>query len=188
MKKIGITGSLASGKTTASKILSSSKGPLFNADVVVKNLYKKNSFRKIISKRFNIKNTLNIKRSLKNKIKEDETNIQKLEKIVHPLVRKEMYKFIRKNKKKKFIFLEIPLLIESKLMNYFDIIFFIKARKSIRLRRFLSKGGKREIFSILNKKQLTDTVKIKYSDYVVVNEKKFKVLKEKLLNIFKKYE
>ena len=111
MKKIGITGSLASGKTTASKILSSSKGPLFNADVVVKNLYKKNSFRKIISKRFNIKNTLNIKRSLKNKIKEDETNIQKLEKIVHPLVRKEMYKFIRKNKKKKFIFLEITLLI-----------------------------------------------------------------------------
>ena len=188
MKKIGITGSLASGKTTASKILSSSKGPLFNADVVVKNLYKKNSFRKIISKRFNIKNTLNIKRSLKNKIKEDETNIQKLEKIVHPFVRKEMYKFIRKNKKKKFIFLEIPLLIESKLMNYFDIIFFIKARKSIRLRRFLSKGGKREIFNILNKKQLTDTVKIKYSDYVVVNEKKFKVLKEKLLNIFKKYE
>ena len=188
MKKIGITGSLASGKTTASKILSSSKGPLFNADVVVKNLYKKNSFRKIISKRFNIKNTLNIKRSLKNKIKEDETNIQKLEKLVHPLVRKEMYKFIRKNKKKKFIFLEIPLLIESKLMNYFDIIFFIKARKSIRLRRFLSKGGKREIFNILNKKQLTDTVKIKYSDYVVVNEKKFKVLKEKLLNIFKKYE
>ncbi len=188
MKKIGITGSLASGKTTASKILSLSKGPLFNADVIVKNLYKKNSFRKIISKRFNIKNTLNIKRSLKNKIKEDETNIQKLEKIVHPLVRKEMYKFIRKNKKKKFIFLEIPLLIESKLMNYFDIIFFIKARKSIRLRRFLSKGGKREIFNILNKKQLTDTMKIKYSDYVVVNEKKFKVLKEKLLNIFKKYE
>mgnify|MGYP001394080618 CR=1 FL=1 len=188
MKKIGITGSLASGKTTASKILSSGKGPLFNADVIVKNFYKRSSFRRIISKRFNIKNTVNIKRSLKNKIKEDETNIQKLEKIVHPLVRREMYKFIRKNKKKRFIFLEIPLLIESKLMNYFDIIFFIKARKSIRLRRFLSKGGKREIFNILNKKQLTDTVKIKYSDYVVVNEKKFKVLKENLLNIFKKYE
>ena len=97
MKKIGITGSLASGKTTASKILSSGKGPLFNADVIVKNFYKRSSFRRIISKRFNIKNTVNIKRSLKNKIKEDETNNQKLEKIVHPLVRREMYKFIRKN-------------------------------------------------------------------------------------------
>ena len=37
MIKVGITGSLASGKTTASKILSKNRGPLFSADVVVKN-------------------------------------------------------------------------------------------------------------------------------------------------------
>ena len=41
MKKIAITGSLASGKTTASKILSVKRGPLFSADATVKNLYKK---------------------------------------------------------------------------------------------------------------------------------------------------
>ena len=40
MIKIGITGSLASGKTTASKILSHKRGPLFSADNVVKNLLK----------------------------------------------------------------------------------------------------------------------------------------------------
>ena len=40
MKKIGITGSLASGKTTASKILSFNKGPLFSADNIVKSFYK----------------------------------------------------------------------------------------------------------------------------------------------------
>ena len=56
MKKIGITGSLASGKTTASKILSSGKGPLFSADRVVKELYSKNYFNKIIRKKFNIGN------------------------------------------------------------------------------------------------------------------------------------
>ena len=39
MIKIGITGSLASGKTTASKILSRRRGPLFSADVAVKELY-----------------------------------------------------------------------------------------------------------------------------------------------------
>ena len=48
--KIGITGSLASGKTTASKILSTGKGPLFSADQVVKELYLKNYFNKIIRK------------------------------------------------------------------------------------------------------------------------------------------
>ena len=188
MKKIGITGSLASGKTTASKILSLGKGPLFNADLVVQSLYRKSNFRKIISKKFNIKNNLHIKRFLKEKIRKDKKNIQKLERIVHPIVRKEMYKFIKKNKQKKFIFLEVPLLIESKLMKLFDIIFFIKAKKRIRLQRFLSKGGKKEIFDILNKKQLGDNVKMKYSDHVIVNEKKFSVLKKNLLDIFKKYE
>ena len=39
MIKIGITGSLASGKTTASKILSLKNGPLFSADKAVKDLY-----------------------------------------------------------------------------------------------------------------------------------------------------
>ena len=42
MIKIGITGSLASGKTTASQILSYGRGPLFSADQVVKKLYKNN--------------------------------------------------------------------------------------------------------------------------------------------------
>ena len=41
MKKIAITGSLSSGKTTASKILAANRGPLFSADAVVKKLYKK---------------------------------------------------------------------------------------------------------------------------------------------------
>ena len=41
MKKIGITGSLASGKSTAGKILSSKNGPLFSADEEVQKLYRK---------------------------------------------------------------------------------------------------------------------------------------------------
>ena len=50
MIKIGITGSLASGKTTASKILKHKRGPLFSADKAVKELYKNNNFRKLLSK------------------------------------------------------------------------------------------------------------------------------------------
>ena len=48
MKKIGITGSLASGKTTASKILSSRNGPLFSADKIVRNLYRSKKFKKFV--------------------------------------------------------------------------------------------------------------------------------------------
>ena len=56
MIKIGITGSIASGKTTASKILSYKRGPLFSADKVVKNLYKNNNFKRVLVKEFNIEN------------------------------------------------------------------------------------------------------------------------------------
>ena len=188
MIKVGITGSLASGKTTASKILSVGRGPLFSADAVVKKLYSKNSFKKNIIKKLNLKNSSNIKKSLREKIKEDGLNIQKLEKIIHPLVRKEMEKFIKKNIKKKFIFLEIPLLIESNLMNIFDIIFYIKAKKLLRLKRFKLKGGKKSIFNLLNANQLSDAKKAKYCEHIIINDKNIKILKKKLLDIFKRYE
>ncbi len=188
MIKIGITGSLASGKTTASKILSANKGPLFSADDVVKKIYKNDTYKKIISKKFNLNKTTNLKKLLKKKISKDKKNIQKLEKIIHPLVRKEMRKFLKKNANRRFVFLEIPLLIESNLMNLFDVIFYIKAKKSIRLKRFILKGGKKSIFNILNLKQLNDEKKVKYCEHVIVNEKNIKILKKKLLVIFKKYE
>jgi len=186
--KIGITGSLASGKTTASKILSLKKGPLFSADKAVKELYQNKKFKLLIRKRFNIKNNYQIKKYLKKLILADKKNIKKLEKIIHPLVRKRMKKFTSKNKHKKFLFYEIPLLIESKLMKDFSLIIFIKAKKQLRLRRFLSKGGNKGLFNLLNNKQLKDSKKIKYSDYVVVNENDLNILKRNLLAIISKYE
>ncbi len=188
MMKIGITGSLASGKTTASKILSLKKGPLFSADKAVKELYQNKKFKLLIRKRFNIKNNYQIKKYLKKLILADKKNIKKLEKIIHPLVRKRMKKFTSKNKHKKFLFYEIPLLIESKLMKDFSLIIFIKAKKQLRLRRFLSKGGNKGLFNLLNNKQLKDSKKIKYSDYVVVNENDLNILKRNLLAIISKYE
>ena len=56
-----------------------------------------------------------------------------------------MKKFTSKNKNKKILFYEIPLLIESKLMKYFNVIIFIKAKKKLRLKRFKSKKGDKKI-------------------------------------------
>ena len=188
MKKIGITGSVASGKTTASKMLSLRKGPLFSADAAVKKLYSNRNFKKLISKKFNIKNNSSLKKELKRNILKKKKNFKKLEKIVHPLVRREMRKFIKKNKNKKFIFFEIPLLVESNLMKNFDVIFFIKANKILRLKRFKSKGGNKDLFNLLDKKQLNEKRKVNFCDHVVVNEKDFRILKKRLSAIFKQYE
>ncbi len=183
MIKIGITGSIASGKTTASKIISFRKGPLFNADDYVRKLYKTKKFKKIILKKFDIKATRNFKVELKKKLLLKKESLKKLTKIIHPIVRKKMIDFIKKNRFKNIIFLEIPLLIESKLMKHFDLIIFIKSKKSIRLKRYVSKGGNKKLFSYLNNHQMNDSKKLKYCDYVVVNNKSLSVLKRKLLNI-----
>ena len=90
MKKIGITGSLASGKTTASKILSKGKGPLFSADEAVQKLYRKDKFKELILKEFKIENKSKLKQALRAKILKNKADLDKLEKIIHPLVRKEM--------------------------------------------------------------------------------------------------
>ena len=100
MIKIGITGSLASGKSTASRILSFKRGPLFSADLAVKQLYKNKNFLKLLKVKFKIKSQKNIKNSVKKEILVDKTKIKKLEKIIHPFVRKKMRKFLFLNKKK----------------------------------------------------------------------------------------
>ena len=188
MIKIGITGSLASGKSTVAKLMSKKKYPIFDADKVVTNLYKRNYFLIKIKKKFYFKNIKNIKKKVKDLIKTDKRALKQLELLIHPLVRKEMRIFMKKKKNAKIGIFEIPLLIESKLMKNFDVIIFIKARKRIRLKRFLSKNGNKKIFNLLDNKQLSEKKKIKYCDYVVVNENNIKILKRKLLTIIKDYE
>ena len=99
-----------------------------------------------------------------------------------------MVNFTKKHRNKKFIFFEIPLLVESRLMKNFDSILFIKAKRDLRLKRFKKKGGNKIFFNILNRKQFNEKKKAKYCDHVVVNEKNLKILNNKLSNIMSKYE
>ena len=99
-----------------------------------------------------------------------------------------MKNFTSQNIKKKLLFYEIPLLIESKLMKHFNSVIFIKAKKKLRLKRFLSKSGDKKLFNLLNSKQMNDQDKVKYCDHVVVNEKNLNILKDNLLVIISEYE
>ena len=185
MIKIGITGSLASGKSTVARLISRNKYPIFNADNVVKTLYKKRIFTKRIQKQFHFKNTRNLKNKIKNLIKKDKKILKKLEMILHPLVRKEMRAFIKRKKNNKITIFEIPLLIETKLTRYFDFVVFVGAKKNIRLRRYVAKGGNKKIFTILEKRQKKPSKKIKISDYVIYNNKSIKSLKKNIKKFLK---
>ena len=105
---------------------------------------------------------------------------------MHPFVRVELKKFLKKNIKKAIF--EIPLLLESKLKKYFDIIIFVAANKKIRLKRYILKGGESTLFEILDNHQIEPSKKIKLCDYVINNNKTFSVLKKSVRKLKIKYE
>ncbi len=176
MIKIGITGSLAAGKTTVTRLFTKKRNQIFSADAVVKQLYKKNFFLKKLKKKFNFKANNNLKILIKDFIKKNKKNIRKIEKFVHPYVRKEFKNFLKR--KEKMLVSEIPLLVESKLTNYFDVIIFVGAKKNLRIKRYISKGGDISFFKILENRQAKPQKKIKYCDYVVNNNKSLYALKK----------
>ena len=129
MIRIAVVGDIGSGKSHISRQFGY---PVFNADAQVAELYKNNRKCFIRLKKAIPDYILSYpikKNEITNAILSNKSNIKKIIKIVHPLVSSKMNIFIRKNKKKKIIVLDIPLLIENKLNKKDDILIFIDAKK-----------------------------------------------------------
>ena len=190
MIKIGILGAIGSGKTFVSKQFGL---PVFNADKEVLKIYKKNKicFKKIKNKFDKYQLTFPLKKKDLGKIILDNNkNIKELNKIVHPLVRKEINFFYKKNKCKKAVVLDIPLLLENNIYDKNFILVFVDSNKKQILRRLKKrKNYNSKIFKILQKIQLPVEFKRKKSDYIIKNnfiksslKKNVKLLKKNLFN------
>ena len=103
MRRIALVGDIGSGKTFLSKLF---RYPVFNADLVVSNLYQKDKFLfKKIKKKFSnkISNFPLKKEELLKIIFQKQKNLGTLGKIIHPIVRKKMKNFCKVNKKKNLL-------------------------------------------------------------------------------------
>ena len=113
---------------------------------------------------------------------------------MHPLVRKEINFFYKKNKYKKAVVLDIPLLLENNIYDKNFILVFVDSNKKQILRRLKKrKNYNSKIFKILQKIQLPVEFKRKKSDYIIKNnfiksslKKNVKLLKKNLFNKWKK--
>ena len=170
MRRIALVGDIGSGKTFLSNLF---RYPIFNADLVVSNLYKKDKFlfRKI-KKRFpdEVINFPLKKNELLKIIFQNKKNLNTLGKIIHPIVRKTMQNFLKKNRKKKFVVLDIPLFLENRLNEKKDIIIFIEAdKKKINQKLKKRKNINPKLINILKRNQLSARFKKKKSTYVIKN-------------------
>jgi len=187
MIRIGILGDIGSGKSYVAKLFGY---PVFNADVEVSKLYKKNrkcyqKLKKILPgyiKSFPIK-----KKNLTKAIINNQKNLEKIIKIIHPEVRKSLEKFIKKNKNKKFIVLDIPLLIENKINKKNDILIFVDAKKKDINKKLKQKYRSNvKIINKLKKFQLNIERKKNKSDFIIKNNFKHNSVNKSVTRVLNK--
>ena len=187
MIRIAVVGDIASGKSHVAKLFGC---PVFNADSEVATLYRQDrrcytKLKKVLPSYINsfpIK-----KKRLFSAILANKSNLKKIVKIVHPIIRKKMHTFIKKNKNKKIIVLDIPLLLEKKINKKNDVIIFVDANK----KQIKKKLRKRDNFNPkivkrLKKLQLSLETKKKKSDFVIKNNFKKNSTKKSVKVILKK--
>ena len=191
MKKIAITGSLGTGKSTILKILQNLGFSTFSCDEVVKNLYKDPDIQKKIIEIFgkeilSIDGKLN-KRKILEKILENNKLKEKLESLFHPLVKEKLLEFIRERKEEKIIFAEVPLLFEVGWEDLFDEIWVITCSPLTQKERILKKGLEEKLGEKLLKLQLSLKEKEKKAHKIIFSEKSFEELEKEIKEMLKEY-
>ena len=181
VKVIGILGDIGSGKSFVAKQFGY---PVFDADKEVNKLYEKNKscYKKLRNKLPKyIKSYPINKIELTKAILANKRNLKKIVSIVHPLVRRKMNIFLRKNNKKKLVVLDIPLLIENNLNKKKVILVFVDSKKSqIILRLKKRKNYNKKIIDNLRKLQKTLVYKKKLSSYIIKNDFKLSTIKKRV--------
>ena len=140
MIKIGILGDIGSGKSYVAKQFGF---PVFDADVEVAKIYKKNRtcFNKLKNKLPKYISSFPVKKSeLGKAIIDSQSNLKKIIKIVHPIVRANMNNFFKKNNNKKIVVLDIPLLMENKINKKNYILVFVDAKKKRNAKKIKKKA------------------------------------------------
>jgi len=157
--KIAITGKIGSGKTSLCNIIKKIGYKVYESDKEVEKLLKraqiieevkllyKGKIRNLIDNNGNIN-----KKILGHFLFSNKNELDKLEKLLYPVLEGQKKKFVEENSNEEFIFFDIPLLFEKKMHKKFDKIIFLDVSKEIQEKRVLKRKGmtKNKLDNILN--------------------------------------
>ena len=187
MIKIAVLGDIGSGKSYVAKQFGY---PVFDADAEVAKLYKQSRrcYYKLKKKLPAYITSFPVKKSmLISAIIANENNLSEIIRIVHPLIRKRMNFFLKRNKSKKIIVLDIPLLIENKIYrNNFILVFVDAKQKEIKKRLKKRYNFNKKVFNKFKKLQLTVEKKRKKSDFIIKNNFKHDSTKKNVKKVLRK--
>ena len=187
MIRIAVLGDIGSGKSYVARQFGY---PVFNADSEVSKLYKKNRkcYARLKKALPNYVTSFPVKKNnLSKAVMSNKNNLKKIIKIIHPEVRKKLNAFEKKNKRKKIIILDIPLIMENKINKKNDILIFVDAKKKEINKRLKKRDNfNLKIVKKLKKFQLDVERKKNKSDFIIKNNFKRNSVKKSVKKILNK--
>ncbi len=178
MLRIGITGNIASGKSAAEDFIRDAGFKVYDTDKIAHEILENSKEVKQAFSNFDILSNGEIDRKKLAKIVfSDKKQLEKLEKIIHPEVKKEILKIFSLSGNEKAVFISVPQLFEAGFESLFDKIIFITAEKSLRLTRLMKRNNLTEEEALLRiNAQQGEDKKTTQSDYIIENNSTPEVL------------
>ena len=186
MIRIGILGDIGSGKTF---VANNFGYPVFNADDEVSKLYKKDRkiYLRLKKKLPKYINTYPIdKNEITKAILTNKSNLKKIINIVHKEIREKLRIFLKKNRNKKFVILDIPLLIENKIFNKNDVLIFVESKKKDIDKKIKKRPNFNiKIINMFRKIQFNPNYKKKKAHFIIKNTFAENPVKKEIKKILK---
>lgn len=177
MKIIGLTGGIASGKSTIANCLKKLGAPIFDADLEAKNAILPGSpcFQKVLAvfgKEILNQNGDVDRNILAEIVFNNATKLKELESIIHGYVWDKAESFIaeQQNKKAKAVVLDVPLLLECGWQHKVDLVWLVSVSESEQIKRAMARSGmtEQEVRARMAK-QMSLQEKSKYADFIIDN-------------------
>ena len=179
-RRIGLTGGIASGKTTITNYIKKYKNiPILDADNLSRELIKPNTYgykkildyfgNKIIDNKKNSESAIN-RKLLRNIIFKHSESKEWIEKLLHPLIKEKMIEECSQYKNTQTLVLVIPLLFEAKFEDICTEIWLVKCPREIQKKRLMKRDkiSEKEAYDSINL-QLSFEEKRKFSDIILDN-------------------
>src|SRR4051812_9264790 len=167
---IGLTGSIAMGKTTTARLFAEEGVPVHDADAAVHELYQGEAAASIEAAFPGVTRDGKVDRvALSQRVLGDASALRRLESIVHPLVRETEKKFLKaaEDQGARIAVLDIPLLFETGGESRVDATVVVSAPEETQRARVLQRGVSLERLEALLSRQMPDAEKRRRADFVV---------------------
>jgi dephospho-CoA kinase len=187
MIRIGLTGSIGMGKSTAAKLFAGAGIPVNDSDAVVHELYAGEAAQ-LIEDEFpgTVRNGVVDRQELGRQLSRRPDGFKTLEAIVHPLVRQRETEFVEREKARgsEIILLDIPLLFETGAETRVDIVVVVSCDPQIQRDRVLARPGMtEEKFNMIRSRQTPDAEKRERADYVIDTGHAIEITRARVIEI-----